>query len=448
MLSLAADVAIIVVACFFAATDGREVHFKAAAVMTVTAAALWACVSRALRHYEVDNGRGVLGDFALTLVLVGAVVLPMALLRLVVSRYATTTGVDRFVAVLVPATLFVRLRTTGLRLWRARPVAQALIVGLGALGRLTQREIRDSGKRQRITGYLRFDEENDRDRLEAPVLGTVHDIEAVLRAHVVDEVYFATSAADRRSDVQRMIEVCEGLGTPFALPACGYRLARAHPACPDAISDGYVHFAIARARPLQTGIKRCFDIVASAAALVALSPLLLAMAVAIAITSRGPILFRQSRVGLHGRTFNMLKFRSMVNNAEALRASLLTSNEQTGPVFKMSGDPRVTPLGRFMRKHSIDELPQLINVLRGDMSIVGPRPPLPREVADYKPWQFRRLSVRPGLTCVWQVSGRNHIGFNQWMLLDMRYIDHWSLAHDAALMLKTVPVVLTGRGAS
>jgi lipopolysaccharide/colanic/teichoic acid biosynthesis glycosyltransferase len=223
---------------------------------------------------------------------------------------------------------------------------------------------------------------------------------------------------------------------------------RAHPACPDAISDGYVHFAIARPRPLQTGIKRCFDIVASAAALVALSPLLLAMAVAIAITSRGPILVRQSRVGLHGRTFNMLKFRSMVNNAEALRASLLASNEQTGPVLKMSGDPRVAPLGRFMRKHSIDELPQLINVLRGDMSIVGPRPPLPREVADYEPWQFRRLSGRPGLTCVWQVSGRNHIGFNQWMLLDMRYIDHWSLVHDAALMLKTVPVVLTGRGAS
>ena len=166
------------------------------------------------------------------------------------------------------------------------------------------------------------------------------------------------------------------------------------------------------------------------------------------MTSRGPVLFRQERVGLHGRTFHMLKFRSMVANAEALKASLLKSNEQAGPVFKMKHDPRVTAVGRFMRKHSIDELPQLVNVLRGDMSIVGPRPPVPSEVASYETWQRRRLSVRPGLTCVWQVSGRNEISFQDWMLLDMRYIDHWSLREDFSLICRTVPVVLTGRGAS
>jgi lipopolysaccharide/colanic/teichoic acid biosynthesis glycosyltransferase len=164
--------------------------------------------------------------------------------------------------------------------------------------------------------------------------------------------------------------------------------------------------------------------------------------------SRGPILFKQRRVGLHGRTFDMLKFRSMVRNAEDLRAKLAAQNEQAGPVFKMKHDPRITRVGRFIRRFSIDELPQLINILRGDMSIVGPRPPIPSEVARYEAWQRRRLSVRPGLTCVWQVSGRNEISFDEWMLLDMRYIDHWSLAQDIQLILKTVPVVLKGRGAS
>jgi lipopolysaccharide/colanic/teichoic acid biosynthesis glycosyltransferase len=144
----------------------------------------------------------------------------------------------------------------------------------------------------------------------------------------------------------------------------------------------------------------------------------------------------------------MLKFRSMVTNAEELKAKLEKQNEMSGPVFKMKQDPRITGIGRFIRKYSIDELPQLINVLRGDMSIVGPRPPVPQEVAKYEPWQRRRLSVRPGLTCIWQVSGRNQISFEEWMYLDMQYIDHWSLGQDIGLIFKTVPIVITGRGAS
>jgi len=170
--------------------------------------------------------------------------------------------------------------------------------------------------------------------------------------------------------------------------------------------------------------------------------------VAIKLTSKGPIFFKQQRVGLNGRPFHMLKFRSMVVNAEELKAKLAAQNEQTGPVFKMKNDPRITGIGKFIRKFSIDELPQLINVLRGDMSVVGPRPPVPSEVAKYEAWQRRRLSVRPGLTCIWQVSGRNQITFDQWMYLDMQYIDHWSFLGDLHLIFRTVPVVLTGRGAS
>jgi lipopolysaccharide/colanic/teichoic acid biosynthesis glycosyltransferase len=137
-----------------------------------------------------------------------------------------------------------------------------------------------------------------------------------------------------------------------------------------------------------------------------------------------------------------------VENAEALKGDLLAQNEQSGPVFKIKHDPRITGIGRFIRAHSIDELPQLVNVLRGEMSIVGPRPPLPGEVAKYESWQRRRLSVRPGLTCLWQVSGRNDVSFERWMYLDMQYIDHFSLVQDLKVILKTFPVVLTGRGAS
>jgi exopolysaccharide biosynthesis polyprenyl glycosylphosphotransferase len=447
-INLAGDVLILVAASFVAAVEHGHLHWKVALVMAAAAVTFWVSASRALRHYELDNGRGFLGDIALTLVLLVAVVVPMGLLRFVSSRYATTTEIDRFTAVLLPAILWLRLRATGLRLWRSRPIEQVLIVGLGPLGRLTHREIRDSGKRRVVMGYLRFAEEESHARLHAPVLGSVEEVETVLKDHVVNEVYFASTVAHRRADVQHAIHACERFGIPFALPACGYRFARAKPACAKAIPDGYVHYLSVQHKPMQIGLKRLFDMVSSAVALTLLSPLLVVVALLVKLTSRGAILFKQERVGLHGRTFHMLKFRSMVVNAEELKAKLATENEQAGPVFKMKHDPRITRIGRFIRKYSIDELPQLINVLRGDMSIVGPRPPIPSEVSRYEAWQRRRLSVRPGLTCVWQVSGRNQISFEQWMLLDMRYIDHWSLAHDFELILKTVPVVLTGRGAS
>jgi exopolysaccharide biosynthesis polyprenyl glycosylphosphotransferase len=191
--------------------------------------------------------------------------------------------------------------------------------------------------------------------------------------------------------------------------------------------------------------KRAFDIAVSFVALAWLAPLLAAVALAIRIDSPGPVLFRQCRVGRNGRTFFVLKFRSMYQDAEQRLEALRSRNEMSGPVFKMANDPRVTRVGRFIRKTSIDELPQFWNVLRGDMSVVGPRPPLPREVAQYKPWQRRRLSVRPGITCTWQVSGRNDIDFDRWMELDLSYIDNWSLWRDFQIVAKTIPAVFHGR---
>jgi lipopolysaccharide/colanic/teichoic acid biosynthesis glycosyltransferase len=169
-------------------------------------------------------------------------------------------------------------------------------------------------------------------------------------------------------------------------------------------------------------------------------------ALAVRATSPGPVLFRQVRCGLYGRRFAMLKFRTMHADAEQRKADLLELNEMDGPVFKLRDDPRVTPVGRVLRRWSLDELPQLWNVLWGDMSIVGPRPPVPEEVAQYAVFERRRLSMRPGLTCLWQVMGRNSIGFADWVKLDLRYIDRWSLASDLRILLQTIPAVLRGTG--
>lgn len=194
--------------------------------------------------------------------------------------------------------------------------------------------------------------------------------------------------------------------------------------------------------------KRVIDITAVLLALVALSPLLLAVAFGIWIYDRGPIFFAQTRVGKNGRHFKFWKFRSMVINAEALKVALLAQNQHAdGRTFKMRRDPRITPVGRFIRRFSIDELPQLYNVLVGDMSLVGPRPPVPAEVATYTAHDLQRLSVTPGLTCIWQVSGRSELAFPQQVKLDLEYIEKRSLIFDISLIARTVPAVLSGRGA-
>jgi exopolysaccharide biosynthesis polyprenyl glycosylphosphotransferase len=195
--------------------------------------------------------------------------------------------------------------------------------------------------------------------------------------------------------------------------------------------------------------KRMLDFLISLVLLVVLAPLMLLIAGLIKFTSPGPVFFTQKRIGLNKRLFKLYKFRTMVTNAEELMAELEKHNEVSGPVFKISNDPRITPLGQFLRKTSLDELPQLINVFKGDMSLVGPRPLPLRDYEGFEQdWHRRRLSVPPGITCLWQVQGRNSIPFERWMELDMEYIDHWSLWLDLKIMLKTIPAVLRGSGAS
>jgi exopolysaccharide biosynthesis polyprenyl glycosylphosphotransferase len=195
--------------------------------------------------------------------------------------------------------------------------------------------------------------------------------------------------------------------------------------------------------------KRLFDLLGSAMLLLLLGPLLALTALLLRLSSPGPIFFRQERIGINKRRFYIWKFRTMVVNAESLMPHLEAQNEVSGPVFKIKNDPRITPLGKWLRRTSIDELPQLFNVLRGEMSLVGPRPLPIRDFEGFsEDWQRRRFSVRPGITCLWQVQGRNEIGFDRWMELDLEYLDQWSLWLDLKILAMTIPAVMKGSGAA
>lgn len=421
----------------------------AAGMCAVLAALAWAIASFVVRYYDPWARRSGMEETAMVSLLVLGVTTAMWLLGVALPGLAGGLRFDRLFLVLWPMILVPRLFVFRRLDLRELPADEVLIVGSGVMARCTAEDLEDGPRaRKKVIGHLRFPDEPQTAKVrEADVLGMVYDLEPCLRAVAVSEVYIAGDATRHAQAMQKAIRTCERFGVPFALPAYSFRLERARPAIPSAVADGYLHYLTHAPRPYQRSLKRLFDIFASTLALLVLAPLMIAVAVLIKLTSKGPILFKQERVGLHGRPFKMYKFRSMVINAEALKETLAAKNEQSGPVFKIKDDPRVTSIGRFIRKYSIDELPQFINVLRGDMSIVGPRPPVHKEVAQYEGWQRRRLSVRPGLTCIWQVSGRNQISFKEWMYLDMRYIDHWSLSSDLGLIFKTFPVVLTGRGA-
>jgi exopolysaccharide biosynthesis polyprenyl glycosylphosphotransferase len=280
-----------------------------------------------------------------------------------------------------------------------------------------------------------------------PVLGEVADIPRIVESHVVDDVIFAV----HRRDLDRLEDLFlslqeQGIRTRFALDFFPH--TRAQVQLEELDGMPLLSFATAPTSHFKLLAKRMLDVAVSALLLLLGLPVVPLIALAIKITSGGNVLFRQTRCGLNGRSFTLYKFRTMVEGAEERRRELLHLNEMNGPVFKLRADPRVTSLGRFLRRFSLDELPQLWNVLRGDMSLVGPRPPIPEEVAKYERWQRRRLAMKPGMTCLWQISGRNELDFHRWMELDLEYIDSWTPLLDLKILLKTIPAVLSGRGAS
>jgi len=300
----------------------------------------------------------------------------------------------------------------------------------------------------RILGFI----ENGRDLEEPwtapfPLLGEIEDIPRIVEGNVVDDVIFAVHRRelDRLEDLFLSLQE-QGIRTRFAMNLFPHTRARVELEELDGMP--LLSFATTPTSQVRLMAKRVLDVALAAFILFLAVPAVGAIALLIKLTSGGNILFRQTRCGLNGRFFTLYKFRTMVEGAEDQRHGLLHLNEMNGPVFKLKSDPRVTWFRRFLRKFSLDELPQLWNVLRGDMSLVGPRPPIPEEVAHYQRWQRRRLAMKPGLTCLWQISGRNNIDFDRWMQLDLEYIDSWSPLLDLKILLKTIPVVLSGKGAS
>lgn len=283
-------------------------------------------------------------------------------------------------------------------------------------------------------------------RVPGRVLGTIDDMESIVRSNVVDEVIFVVSREklENLEDIFLFLED-EGINARLVLNLFSHVIAKAH--LEELEEVPLLTFTTIPTNEFALFVKRILDVVIASVSLVLLSPVFLSAAAAVRLTSRGPVVFSQKRCGLNGRVFMMHKFRSMYIDTDEMKKDLETHNEVGGPAFKMKRDPRITPVGRVLRKFSIDEFPQLWNVIKGDMSIVGPRPPIPEEVERYERWQRRRLSMKPGLTCIWQVSGRNNIRFQDWMKLDLHYIDNWSLWLDLKILFKTIPAVISGKGA-
>lgn len=285
--------------------------------------------------------------------------------------------------------------------------------------------------------------------VQAMMRGTLDDLEALLARNPVDLVVVTLPVGSCHAEIQQAISVCERVGVEVQIDLSEFfSLSLARP-----MFDANETFPAMRltlvTEDYRLVIKRVFDVLAATAGLVVFSPVLLVCAGLVRLSGPGPVFFTQQRYGYNRRLFRMYKFRTMVNNAEGLQAALEDRNEAQGPVFKIRRDPRITPIGRILRKTSIDELPQLLNVIVGDMSIVGPRPMAIRDVERFGEARLmRRFSVRPGITCLWQVSGRSNTSFDTWVQLDLAYIDNWSLLLDARILLKTVPAVISGTGAA
>ena len=284
------------------------------------------------------------------------------------------------------------------------------------------------------------------------IYGSVPDLKRILETGTInepiDEIVFAVTRK-KLDEMKQIFLMCEELGirTRVAMNIFQNRVARLE--IEELEGVPFLTFTTTPSNETHLALKRLLDVALSAIVLTLAAPIILVAALLIKLTSPGAIVFKQRRIGLNGRMFMLYKFRTMIEDAHQRRDEVAHLNSMNGPAFKAKDDPRVTPIGRWLRRFSLDEIPQLWNVLKGDMSLVGPRPPIPEEVASYHRWHRRRLSMKPGLTCLWQISGRNDIAdFDRWMQLDLQYIDNWSPTLDLKILLRTIPAVLSGKGAS
>jgi exopolysaccharide biosynthesis polyprenyl glycosylphosphotransferase len=359
-----------------------------------------------------------------------------------------------FASTLCSIRLFVSDRRSRLGSQGGKHIVKVLVVGSRERAKETIISILESpGSHYHILGCVELSPDDIGKKVvgDIEVIADMRDFKQLLLNRVVDDVIFAIPLKQIPNIIDQ-ISFAEKLGVNVRImPDWQIQKIMFRPETASISFENYAGLpclSLSSTPKEDTSllVKSFIDIAGSMVGIVLISPLLLTIAALVKLTSRGPVFFSQERVGLNGRRFMVHKFRTMVVNAEALKADLAHANEMDGPVFKIKNDPRVTKIGNFLRKTSLDELPQLFNVAKGEMSLVGPRPPLPKEVDEYLPCHRRRLSMRPGITCIWQVSGRNNIDFTQWMKLDLKYIDDWSLWLDAKLLLLTVRAVVGGSG--
>ena len=422
------------------------------ALVLACALAAWVAIGLWLEVYEkldIGNPRVILRDAARQC--------SYGVLCLIVFEYVFRLDLSRFFLVLFSVYAWVLLLLFRLMAGRVVGVIRrefaaphyVMVVGTGARAVHLARGLEQSSEYGvRLRGFLS----------EGPVAPPeiqlrasykvlpIADLQSILRQHVVDEVIFAVGS-ESLAELEEVFLMCDEEGVRTRVAVDFFPHVNSTVSLERFRETPLLTFSAAPYDEIRLLLKRMTDIAIAAAGLVVLAPWMAAIAILIRLTSPGPAIFRQVRCGLNGRLFLFYKFRSMVENAEELKKDLEHLNVRE-TAFKIPRDPRLTPIGRFLRKFSIDEWPQLWNVLRGDMSLVGPRPAVPGEVEQYKRWQRRRLRMRPGLTCLWAISGRDNVDFETWMKLDMQYIDNWSLALDWKILLGTIPRVLIGRGAN
>ena len=389
--------------------------------------------------YAIVNGTTT--GMAVTLVVIFGI-RPLAFSRLLFLYVSVLTVLFLSLNRLVRRTIASRRRQRGIG------VDHTLIIGAGEVGRAVIRTLvarPDLG--YKVVGFLEPDPSEGGDAIgRFQRLGALNDLPAILTEHKVTEVIITLPSSNNRR-IQRITQICRRAGARARLVPDFFHLSLNQV---DMDNLGGIPLLGMREISLERGprlIKRAIDTIGATVALLIISPIMGLVALVIRLENDGPILFRQERLGAKSEPFEVFKFRSMRVGAEAEQESLAALNEADGPLFKIKDDPRSTRVGRFIRKSSLDELPQLINVLRGEMSLVGPRPPLASEVAEYQSWQRKRLEVKPGMTGLWQVSGRSDLTFDEMCLLDIYYIENWSLWLDVRIILRTIPLIFLRRGA-